>query len=241
MRQSSSTLQKLSMELGGNAPFLVFQDADVDVAVQSLIASKFRASGQTCVCANRIYVHVSLYERFAQALAGRVEELVVGDPFDPQTHLGPLINDAAVAKVARHIQDAVSRGARVLTGGKARHGTFFEPTVLVDVPTGAAVETEETFGPLVPLFSFDNEDAVIASANASDVGLAAYIFTKDVNRLHRVSERLEVGMVAVNTGVVSQPCIPFGGVKASGFGREGGRSGMDEYMSEKLVTIGNLR
>ncbi|OCF32128.1 succinate-semialdehyde dehydrogenase (NADP+) [Kwoniella heveanensis BCC8398] len=244
MKQSSGTLKKLSFELGGNAAFIIFEDADLDLAVNGIIASKFRAAGQTCVCANRIFVHSKVYDEFASRLVDRVKQFKIGNGMDDGVNIGPLVSQRGVEKVERHVEDAVSLGAKVLLGGKridnGDGSCFFEPTVLADVPRQCAVADEETFGPLAPLFRFDDEDDVIERANTSEVGLAAYFFTQNLARTNRVAERLEVGMVAVNTGVIAQACVPFGGVKQSGFGREGGPSGIDEFMIEKLITIGGL-
>ncbi|ORX39809.1 Aldehyde/histidinol dehydrogenase [Kockovaella imperatae] len=244
MKQCSSTLKKMSMELGGNAAFIVFDDADLDLAIEGVITSKFRGAGQTCVCANRIFVHAKVYNEFASRLTDRVKAFKVGDPSEEGVTIGPLITEAGVAKVERHVNDAVEKGARILVGGSrpdAPEGSFFySPTVLADVPRECAVASEETFGPLAALFKFEQEEDVVTRANDTEVGLAGYFFTKDISRVWRVAERLEVGMVAVNTGMISQACIPFGGVKQSGFGREGGRGGLDEYMVEKLVTIGGI-
>ncbi|OCF58962.1 succinate-semialdehyde dehydrogenase (NADP+) [Kwoniella mangroviensis CBS 10435] len=247
MKQSSSTLKKLSFELGGNAAFIIFDDADLETAVKGVIASKFRAAGQTCVCANRIFVHSKIYNEFASLLAEKVKELKVGNGMDEGVLIGPLVNVRGVEKVERHVQDAVSKGAKILVGGSRiksenaeGESCFFQPTVLVDVPKECYVASEETFGPLAPLFKFDDEDDVVNRANSSEVGLAGYFFTKDLARSNRVAERLEVGMVGVNTGVIAQACIPFGGVKQSGFGREGGPGGINEFQIEKLITIGGI-
>jgi succinate-semialdehyde dehydrogenase/glutarate-semialdehyde dehydrogenase len=240
--QSAPTIKKLSLELGGNAPFIVFDDADIDAAVQGAIVSKFRNAGQTCVCANRLYVHAKVYEEFAARLVEAVTALRVGDGRESGVTQGPLIDGAALVKVEQHIADAVARGARVLTGGR-RHalaGTFFEPTVLADVPADALVAREETFGPLAPLFRFDSDDEVIALANATEVGLASYFFSRDVGRIFRVAEALEYGMVGVNTGLISNEVAPFGGVKQSGLGREGSRHGIDDYLVTKYVALAGL-
>ncbi|WRT64910.1 uncharacterized protein IL334_001849 [Kwoniella shivajii] len=244
MKQGSSTLKKLSFELGGNAAFIIFDDADLELAVTGVIASKFRAAGQTCVCANRIFVHSKIYDQFAKLLAEKVGAFKVGDGMTEGVTIGPLVNSRGVEKVERHVKDAVSKGAKVLVGGeKIDNGDgscFFQPTVLVDVPRECAVAEEETFGPLAPLFKFDDEEDVITRANSSEVGLAGYLFTRDLARSNRVAEKLEVGMVGVNTGVIAQACIPFGGVKQSGFGREGGPSGINEFQVDKLITIGGM-
>ncbi|WVQ81875.1 hypothetical protein IAT38_004002 [Cryptococcus sp. DSM 104549] len=244
MKQSSGTLKKLSFELGGNAAFIIFEDADIDLAITGVIASKFRGAGQTCVCANRIFVHAKIYDDFAKRLADKVKAFKVGNGMQDGVTIGPLVSSRGVDKVARHVDDAVSKGAKVLVGGSRIDNndgsTFFQPTVLVNVTPDSAVADEETFGPLAALFKFDDEDDVVRRANESEVGLAAYFFTRDVVRTNRVAEKLEVGMVAVNTGVLAQAALPFGGVKQSGFGREGGPGGIDEFLVEKLITIGNL-
>src|SRR4029077_84016 len=230
MRQSAETIKKLSLELGGNAPFIVFNDADVDAAVVGAIASKYRHAGQTCVCVNRLYVQAGGSDEFAAKLAEAVKALKVGNGLEPGVLQGPLIDRAAVEKVEEHIQDAVSRGARVLTGGK-RHslgGTFFEPTVLADVPADAKVACEETFGPLAPLFRFETDEEAIRLANDTEFGLASYFYSRDIGRIWRVAEAIESGMVGINTGMVSTEVAPFGGVKQSGLGREGSHYGIDE-------------
>lgn len=239
MAQTASTVKKVSMELGGNAPFIVFEDADLDAAVQGAIASKYRNAGQTCVCTNRIYVHRSVYDDFAQKLVVAVRKLEVGDGRDAGVTIGPLIDESAVQKVEAHIADALAGGARVLTGGTrhARGRTYFEPTVLADVDAGMAVASEETFGPLAPLFRFDDEEEVVALANATEFGLASYFYTANLARAWRVAERLEYGMVGVNTGLISTEVAPFGGVKQSGIGREGSRHGIDEYLVTKYVNF----
>ncbi|GLB34190.1 putative aldehyde dehydrogenase [Lyophyllum shimeji] len=237
---ASSTLKKVSIEAGGNAPFIVFDDANIDQAVDAAIICKFRGSGQTCVCANRMYVQSSVYADFASRLAERVAALKIGNGFDEGVTHGPLIHERAVEKVTRHVEDAVSRGAQVLVGGKAvPDSTFFTPTVLSDVPPDARINQEETFGPLASLTKFETEEEVIKLANSTDVGLAGYFFARDVGRAWRVAEKLEVGMVGVNTGAISQAVIPFGGVKESGIGREGGH-GIQEYMNEKVIVFGGL-
>ncbi|KAG9123921.1 succinate semialdehyde dehydrogenase NADP+ linked [Ceratobasidium sp. 392] len=256
-QQASSTLKKVSWEAGGNAPFIVFDDADIEKAVEGAIACKFRGSGQTCVCANRIYVQASVYADFAAQLAEKVDAFKLGNGMDPKTQSknnllsivpeysthGPLIHAKAIGKVEAHVKDAVSRGASILVGGKRAESlgpNFFEPTVLADVPTDAQLADEETFGPVAALIKFETEDEVIRLANNSDVGLAGYFFSRDVGRVWRVAEALEVGMVGTNTGLISQAQVPFGGVKESGLGREGGPHGIDEYMNTKLVVFGGL-
>jgi succinate-semialdehyde dehydrogenase/glutarate-semialdehyde dehydrogenase len=240
MAQSAGTLKKLSLELGGNAPFLVFDDADLDAAVQGAIASKYRNTGQTCVCANRVLVQSGVYEAFTRKLVEAVSKLRVGDGLKGLTDQGPLIDDKALAKVEEHIADAIGKGARVALGGK-RHslgGTFFQPTVLTDVKTNMAVAREETFGPIAPLFRFDTEADAIRMANDTEFGLAAYFYTRDLSRAWRVSEALEYGIVGLNTGIISTEVAPFGGIKESGFGREGSRYGILDYTELKYVCTG---
>jgi succinate-semialdehyde dehydrogenase/glutarate-semialdehyde dehydrogenase len=242
MKQSADTVKKLSLELGGNAPFIVFNDADVDAAVVGAIASKYRNAGQTCVCVNRLYVQAGVYDEFASKLAEAVKALKVGNGLEPGVLQGPLIDRAAVEKVEEHIEDAVSKGARVLTGGK-RHllgGTFFEPTVLADMPVDAKVATEETFGPLAPLFRFESDDDAVRLANDTEFGLASYFYSRDVGRIWRVAEALESGIVGINTGLISTEVAPFGGVKQSGLGREGSHYGMDEFLEVKYLCFGGI-
>ncbi|MBP0632379.1 NAD-dependent succinate-semialdehyde dehydrogenase [Cupriavidus sp. AcVe19-1a] len=242
MRQSADTIKKLSLELGGNAPFIVFEDADLDAAVEGAMASKYRNAGQTCVCANRLYVHDRVYDAFARKLVAAVERLKVGDGLEPGAQQGPLINLDAVAKVELHIADALEKGARVLTGG-SRHGlggTFFQPTVLADVTPAMRVAHDETFGPLAPLFRFGSDEEVIGMANDTEFGLASYFFSRDIGRIWRVAEALEYGMVGINTGLISNEVAPFGGVKQSGLGREGSRYGLDEYLEVKYLCMGGL-
>ncbi|KAF5320905.1 hypothetical protein D9619_000721 [Psilocybe cf. subviscida] len=237
---ATSTLKKVSIEAGGNAPFIVFDDANVDEAVEAAILCKFRGSGQTCVCANRIYVQSSIYAEFSARLAERVSKFKLGNGLEEGTTHGPLIHNRAVEKVERHVNDAVERGAQILVGGKVvPNTTFFQPTVLSDVPADAAVNREETFGPLASLCKFETEDEVIRLANDTDVGLAGYFFSRDVGRVWRVAERMEVGMVGANTGIISQAVIPFGGVKESGLGREGGH-GIEDYLNTKLIVFGGV-
>jgi len=242
MVQSASTLKKLSLELGGNAPFLVFDDADLDAAVQGALMSKYRNTGQTCVCANRLLVQSGVYEAFTRKLVEAVSQLRVGDGLKGVTDQGPLIDDKAVAKVEEHVADAVSKGAKVAFGGK-RHalgGTFFEPTVLTEVTAKMAVAREETFGPVAPLFRFDSEAEAIRMANDTEFGLAAYLYTRDLARSWRVSEALEYGIVGLNTGIISTEVAPFGGVKESGFGREGSKYGILDYTELKYVCVGGV-
>ncbi|HMM09402.1 MAG TPA: NAD-dependent succinate-semialdehyde dehydrogenase [Paracoccus solventivorans] len=239
LRQAADQVLKCSMELGGNAPFIVFDDADLDAAVEGAMASKFRNNGQTCVCANRIYVQAGVYDEFARRLAAAVDKLTVGDGLETGTTTGPLINADAVEKVEEHIADALDRGGKVVTGGK-RHqlgGSFFQPTVVTNVPADAKVSTEETFGPLAPLFRFETEQEVIDKANATIFGLAAYFYARDVGRITRVQEALEYGIVGVNTGIISTEVAPFGGVKQSGLGREGSRHGIEDYLEMKYVCL----
>jgi succinate-semialdehyde dehydrogenase/glutarate-semialdehyde dehydrogenase len=233
---------RLGLELGGHAPVLIFDDADLDRAVAGALASKYRNAGQTCICANRVYVQAGIHDRFVQALSAASEALRVGDGFTPGTHIGPLIDDRAVAKVEGHISDAVAGGATVLTGGRrlpppAGHADrFFAPTVLTGVQPGMAIMTEETFGPVAPVVSFTDEADAIAKANDTPYGLAAYLYTRDASRLLRVAEGLEYGIVGANDGLPSTPQAPFGGVKESGLGREGGKWGLDEYLETKFVS-----
>ena len=242
MQQCAPTIKKLSLELGGNAPFIVFDDADLDAAVEGAIASKYRNAGQTCVCANRIYVQDGVYERFAEKLVAAVGKLKVGDGRQAGVTQGPLIEEKAVLKVEEHIADALAQGGRLLAGGK-RHAlghSFFQPTVIADVTASMKVATEETFGPLAPLFRFKTEDDVIAMANATEFGLAAYFYARDIGRVWRVAEALESGMVGVNTGLISNEVAPFGGVKQSGLGREGSKYGIDDYLVIKYVCMGGI-
>ena len=240
MAQCAQDIKKVSLELGGNAPFIVFDDADLDKAVEGAMASKFRNAGQTCVCANRLYVQGGVYARFAEKLQQAVEQLHLGDGLQAGVTTGPLIDEKAIAKVQEHIADAVGKGARVITGGKvdALGGNFFQPTILVDVPDGAKVAKEETFGPLAPLFRFTDEADVIRQANDTEFGLAAYFYARDLSRVFRVGEALEYGIVGINTGLISNEVAPFGGVKASGLGREGSKYGIEDYLEIKYMCIG---
>ncbi|ABI77488.1 succinate-semialdehyde dehydrogenase [Hyphomonas neptunium ATCC 15444] len=242
MQQSASTLKRLSLELGGNAPFLVFDDADLDAAVEGAIASKFRNSGQTCVCANRFLVQDSIYDAFAEKLQKAVSKLKVGNGMDEGVDQGPLINDDAVETVKAHIEDAVTKGARIALGGKphALGGTFFEPTILLDVPKTARLAREETFGPVAALFRFTDEAEAIAMANDTEFGLAAYAYTKDLARAFRVSAALDYGIVGMNEGLISTAIAPFGGRKESGFGREGSKYGVSDYLDIKYTLMGGL-
>jgi len=242
MQQSSSTVKKLSLELGGNAPFIVFDDADLDAAVEGAIISKYRNAGQTCVCANRLYVQDGVYDAFAEKLVAAVAKLKVGNGFEPGVQQGPLIDQAAVEKVEEHIQDAVSKGGRVLLGGK-RHAlgqTFFQPTVIANVTPEMKVAKEETFGPLAPLFRFQTDEQAIEMANDTEFGLASYFYGRDIGRIWRAAEGLESGMVGINTGLISNEVAPFGGVKQSGLGREGSHYGIEEFVEIKYLCFGGL-
>ncbi|MEM9032153.1 MAG: NAD-dependent succinate-semialdehyde dehydrogenase, partial [Pseudomonadota bacterium] len=239
LRQAADQVMKCSMELGGNAPFIVFDDADLDAAVEGAIACKFRNNGQTCVCANRIYIQDAVYDAFTERLGARLARMTVGDGLDG-ADLGPLIEPAAMAKVKEHIEDAVAKGGTVVTGG-AEHGLgglFFEPTIVTNVTQEMKVATEETFGPLAPLFRFSDVDDVIAKANDTIFGLAAYFYARDIGRVHAVAEALEYGIVGVNTGIISTEVAPFGGVKQSGLGREGSRHGIEDYLEMKYICLG---
>ncbi|WP_417257398.1 NAD-dependent succinate-semialdehyde dehydrogenase [Celeribacter sp.] len=242
MRQSADQVMKTSMELGGNAPFIVFDDADLDAAVEGAMISKYRNNGQTCVCANRIYVQAIVYDAFAEKLTAAVKAVKVGDGFEEGVTAGPLIDAKAVRKVEAHIADAVKKGATVLTGGKPHTlgGTFFEPTVLTGVTKDMVIATDETFGPVAPLFKFDSVDDVIAQANDTIFGLASYFYANDLSRVWKVAEALEYGMVGVNTGLISTEVAPFGGVKQSGQGREGSKYGTEDYLEMKYVCLGGI-
>ena len=242
MAQCALTVKKVSMELGGNAPFIVFDDADLDAAVEGAIASKYRNAGQTCVCANRLLIQDRVYDEFARRLARAVSGLKVADGFEDGAQQGPLIDMAAVEKVEAHIADAVAKGARVVLGGK-RHalgGSFFEPTILVDVTPEMAVSREETFGPVAPLFRFSTDDEAIAMANDTEFGLAAYFYSRDIGRIWRISEAIEYGIVGINTGIISTEVAPFGGVKESGIGREGSKYGTEEFLEVKYLCMGGI-
>jgi succinate-semialdehyde dehydrogenase / glutarate-semialdehyde dehydrogenase len=240
MRQSADTIKKLSMELGGNAPFLVFDDADVDAAVEGALISKYRNSGQTCVCTNRFYVQAGVYDEFVEKLAAKVGAMKLGRGIDAGTDLGPLIDMAAVEKVEEHLKDALAKGAKLVTGGKrsALGRTWFEPTVLSDVTNDMKLCREETFGPLAGIVRFSDEDDAIAQANDSEFGLASYFYSRDIARVWRVAEALESGIVGINTGLISTEVAPFGGIKQSGLGREGSRHGLDDYMEIKYLCMG---
>ncbi|GGH28323.1 NAD-dependent succinate-semialdehyde dehydrogenase [Alsobacter metallidurans] len=240
MKQASGTMKRVSMELGGNAPFLIFDDADLDAAVEGAIGSKYRNSGQTCVCANRFYVQAGVYDAFAEKFAEAVRDLKVGNGLEPGVTQGPLIDEKAVEKVEEHIADVLAKGGRVVTGGK-RHAlghSFFEPTIVADVTPGMKVAKEETFGPLAPLFRFDTEEQAVAMANDTEFGLAAYAYTRDLGRAFRVMEGLQYGQVGINAGVITTEVAPFGGVKESGLGREGSKYGLDDYLNVKYGCIG---
>jgi succinate-semialdehyde dehydrogenase/glutarate-semialdehyde dehydrogenase len=240
MAQSAPTVKKLSLELGGNAPFIVFDDADLDSAVEGAIASKYRNAGQTCVCANRFYVQEGIYDRFVEKFAAKVKALKVGNGFEDGVLQGPLIEDAAVEKVQRHVADAVAKGGKVEVGGNKLQGQFFEPTVISGATADMLCAREETFGPLAPVFKFKTEQEAIAAANNTEFGLASYFYSRDVGRIFRVSEALEYGMVGINVGIIATEHVPFGGVKQSGLGREGSSHGMDEYLEMKYLCLGDI-
>ena len=240
MAQSAPTVKKMSLELGGNAPFIVFDDADIDSAVEGAFASKYRNAGQTCVCSNRLYVQESVYEEFSQKFAEKVKTARVGNGFEEGVNQGPLIEPAAVAKVERHVQDAIAKGAHVLTGGKRLSGQFFEPTVVAGATADMLCAREETFGPFAPIFKFKTEQEAIAAANDTEFGLASYFYSRDVGRIWRVSEALEYGMVGINVGILATEHVPFGGVKQSGLGREGSHHGIDEYVEIKFLCMGDV-
>ena len=242
MQQCAPTVKKLSLELGGHAPFIVFDDADLDAAVEGALASKYRNAGQTCVCTNRFYAHASIYDAFVEKLAAGAAKMKVGNGFEQGINLGPLIDDQAIAKVEDHVADAQAKGAKVLTGGK-RHalgGRFYEPTVLAGVTADMKVMREETFGPVAPVVKFTTEDEAIAAANDIEYGLASYFYSRDIGRVWRVAEKLEYGMVGINTGIISNEVAPFGGVKQSGLGREGSTYGIDEYLELKYLCMGGI-
>lgn len=240
MTQSAPTVKKLALELGGNAPFIVFDDADVDSAVEGAIASKYRNAGQTCVCANRIYVQEGVYDQFVQKFAAKVKALKVGNGFEDSVAQGPLIEQAAVEKVQRHLEDALAKGGKVVAGGKKLKGQFFEPTVVADATGDMLCAKEETFGPFAPVFRFRTEQEAIDAANNTEFGLASYFYSRDVGRIFRVSEALEYGMVGINVGIIATEHVPFGGVKQSGLGREGSRHGMAEYLEMKYLCMGDI-
>lgn len=240
MAQSAPTVKKMSLELGGNAPFIVFDDADIDSAVEGAFASKYRNAGQTCVCSNRIYVQEGVYENFIEKFAAKVKTAKVGNGFEDGVNQGPLIEASAVDKVERHVKDAIAKGARLLTGGKRLSGLFFEPTVVADATTDMLCAKEETFGPFAPIFKFQTEQEAVDAANNTEFGLASYFYSRDIGRIHRVMENLEYGMVGVNVGILATEHVPFGGVKQSGLGREGSHHGMDDYVEIKYVCIGDI-
>ncbi|HZY49665.1 MAG TPA: NAD-dependent succinate-semialdehyde dehydrogenase [Devosia sp.] len=237
MRQAADQIKRLGLELGGNAPFIVFDDADLDAAVEGALISKYRNNGQTCVCANRLYVQAGVYDAFAEKLVAATKKLKVGDGFGEGTTLGPLINKKAIEKVERHIADATGKGAKVLLGGKAKDGLFFEPTVLADATQQMTIAREETFGPVAPLFRFETVEEVIAMANDTEFGLASYFYARDLSRVFKVAEALDYGMVGINTGLISTELAPFGGVKQSGHGREGSKYGIEEYLDIKYLSL----
>jgi succinate-semialdehyde dehydrogenase/glutarate-semialdehyde dehydrogenase len=241
MAQSAPSVKKLSLELGGNAPFIVFDDADVDSAVDGAMASKYRNAGQTCVCANRIYVQDAVYDAFVEKFAAKVKALKVGNGFDDGVVQGPLIEDAAVEKVKRHVADALAKGGKLLAGGKALTGQFFEPTVISEATSDMLCAREETFGPFAPVFRFKKEQEAIDAANNTEFGLASYFYSRDIGRIYRVAEALEYGMVGINVGVIATEHVPFGGVKQSGLGREGSSHGMDEYLEMKYLCLGDIQ
>jgi len=241
MSQCAPTVKKLSLELGGNAPFLVFDDADVDSAVEGAMASKYRNAGQTCVCANRLYVQDGIYDAFVEKFAAKVKALKVGNGFEDGVVQGPLIEDAALDKVQRHVDDAVAKGGKVLAGGHRMQGQFFEPTVVAEATSDMLCAREETFGPFAPVFRFKTEQDGIDAANNTEFGLASYFYTRDVGRIFRVAEALEYGMVGINAGVIATEHVPFGGVKQSGLGREGSHHGMDDYVEIKYLCLGDIQ
>ncbi len=240
MAQSAPTVKKMSLELGGNAPFIVFEDADIDSAVEGAFASKYRNAGQTCVCSNRLYVQEAVYEEFVTKFAAKVKTAKVGNGFEDGVNQGPLIEEAALEKVQRHVDDALAKGARVLVGGKRLAGQFFEPTVVADASADMLCAREETFGPFAPVFKFKTEQDAIDAANNTEFGLASYFYSRDVGRIFRVSEALEYGMVGVNVGIIAAEHVPFGGVKQSGLGREGSHHGIDDYVEIKYLCIGDV-
>ena len=240
MAQSAPTVKKMSLELGGNAPFIVFNDADIESAVEGAFASKYRNAGQTCVCSNRFYVQSGVYDEFVQKFAAKVATAKVGNGFEDGVNQGPMIEEAALQKVQRHVDDAVAKGARVLTGGKRLPGQFFEPTVVADATANMLCAKEETFGPFAPVFKFETEQEAIDAANNTEFGLASYFYSRDVGRIFRVAEALEYGMVGINVGILATEHVPFGGVKQSGLGREGSHHGMDDYVEVKYLCVGDI-
>jgi succinate-semialdehyde dehydrogenase/glutarate-semialdehyde dehydrogenase len=244
MAQSAPTVKKMSLELGGNAPFIVFDDADIDSAVEGAFASKYRNAGQTCVCSNRIYVQASVYDSFVNKFAAKVATAQVGNGFEEGVNQGPLIEEAALEKVQRHVDDAKAKGGRVLVGGQRistlGSGQFFEPTVVADATADMLCAREETFGPFAPVFKFETEQEAIDAANNTEFGLASYFYSRDIGRIYRVAEALEYGMVGINVGILATEHVPFGGVKQSGLGREGSHHGMDDYLEIKYLCIGDV-
>jgi succinate-semialdehyde dehydrogenase/glutarate-semialdehyde dehydrogenase len=240
MAQSAPTVKKMSLELGGNAPFIVFEDADIDSAVEGAFASKYRNAGQTCVCSNRIYVQEAVYEEFATKFAAKVKTAKVGNGFEDGVNQGPLIEPAALDKVERHVKDAIAKGGRVLTGGQRLGGQFFEPTVIADATADMVCAKEETFGPFAPIFKFKTEQEAVDAANHTEFGLASYFYSRDVGRIFRVAEALEYGMVGINVGILATEHVPFGGVKQSGLGREGSSHGMEDYVEIKYLCVGDI-
>ena len=242
MQQSAPTVKKMALELGGHAPFIVFEDADIDAAVEGAVQSKYRNAGQTCVCTNRFYVHSSLYDTFVTKLAAKVKTIQVGDGMIEGVLQGPMIDGQAIEKVEQHVRDAIHKGATLVAGGKphALGGYFYEPTLLSNVNNDMQIMTEETFGPVAAVMKFETEAEVIAAANNTDFGLASYFYSRDIGRIWRVAEKLEYGMVGINTGLISNEVAPFGGVKQSGLGREGSRYGMDEYLEMKYLCMGGI-
>ncbi len=237
-KQSAETIKKISLELGGHAPYIIFEDADLDEAIPEVIACKYRNAGQTCVCTNRIYVHTSIMESFTQKYTEAVKALKVGDPLNDDTDIGPLVDQQGFEKVEEHIKDALAKGAKIITGGKALSGLYFEPTVITNISDDMKLMSEETFGPVAPLISFETDAEAIQMANNTPFGLAAYLYTNDLSRAFKVSEALEYGIVGVNDGLPSTPFVPFGGVKQSGLGREGGHWGIEEYLEVKYISMG---
>ncbi len=241
MAQSAPTVKKMSLELGGNAPFIVFDDADIDSAVEGAMASKYRNAGQTCVCANRIYVQDGVYDQFVEKFSAKVTALKVGNGFDDGVVQGPLIEPAAVEKVQRHLEDALAKGGRVVAGGQKMEGQFFQPTVVADATPDMLCAREETFGPFAPVFRFRDDQEAIDAANNTEFGLASYFYSRDVGRIFRVAEALEYGMVGINAGVIATEHVPFGGVKQSGLGREGSHHGIDDYLELKFLCLGDIQ
>jgi succinate-semialdehyde dehydrogenase/glutarate-semialdehyde dehydrogenase len=238
--QCAPTIKKLSLELGGNAPFIVFDDADIDSAVEGAMVSKYRNAGQTCVCANRLYVQEGVYDAFVEKLAAKARTISLGNGFEAGVNQGPMIDDQAIAKIERHVADALAKGAKVVTGGRRQGARFYEPTVLSGATSEMLCAREETFGPVAPVFRFKTEAEAVTLANATEFGLASYFYSRDIGRIFRVGEALEYGMVGVNTGMISTAEVPFGGVKQSGLGREGAHQGIDEYVEVKYLCIADL-